>query len=143
MIITEEDVRDYLKDKVAQDNPLLAGELRYSTEDIHKAMRRTAREYNAIPPIGVSAVDPEALPGDTNVFLDGIAAALMRMTLINETANDINISAGNVSVQVGALQIGHLRNLIPMFDDRFREAATNIKLSINLNNAFGSVGGTL
>jgi hypothetical protein len=52
------------------------------------------------------------------------------------------VQAGNVNVQVGSVQVAHLKNLIPMFDERFRSAATNIKLSINLNAAFGSIGGT-
>lgn len=142
MNITESDVRDYIRDRVADDNPLLAGELRYTSEEIAFAMRTAAREYNSLPPIGVSVVDPKALPGDTNVFLDGIAAALLRTTLLRETANDIAVQAGNVSVQIGSVQIAHLKQIIPMFDERFRTTATNIKVSINLSHAFGSIGGT-
>lgn len=142
MFITEADVRSYIKDKVDTDNPLSAGELRYSTEEITNAMRTSAREYNSLPPIGVSTVDPTCLPGDTNVFLDGITAALLRTTLINEAANDIAVQAGNVNVQVGSVQIAHLKTLIPMFDERFKQAASAIKISINLSNAFGSIGGT-
>lgn len=143
MNLTEDDVRAYIADLVDTDNPLLAGDLRYTPSDIINAMRWAAREYNSLPPIGVSNVDPDHLPGDTNVFLDGIAAALLRMTLVREAANDLAVVAGNVSVQVGSTQIAHLKNLIPMFDERFRTAATNIKISINLSNCFGSVGGTL
>lgn len=142
MNITELDVRDYIRDKTAEDNPLSAGELRYTSEEIASAMRWTAREYNSLPPIGVSSVDPAHLPGDTNIFLDGITAALLRTTLLRETANDIQVQAGNVSVQIGSVQIAHLKQLIPMFDERFRSAATNVKLSINLASAFGSIGGT-
>jgi hypothetical protein len=143
MTITEEDIRFYIKDGVESDNPLLAGELRYSSEEIAQAMRTAAREFNSLPPIGVISVDPAALPGDTNVFLDGVTAALLRMTLINEAANDLQVSGGNVQVQVGAAQIAHLKTLIPMFDERFRTTATNIKIARNLSNAFGSIGGTI
>lgn len=142
MIITETDVRGYIKDQVSGDNPLFAGDLRFTSEEIKQAMRTAAREYNSLPPIGVSTVNPDFLPGDTNVFLDGTVAALLRTALINETANDLQVQAGNVSVQVGAVQINHLKTLIPMFDERFRTAATNIKVSINLAGAFGSIGGT-
>ncbi len=142
MIITETDVRGYIKDLEESDNPLRAGELRYTSQEISQAMRTAAREYNSLPPIGVSTVDPDFLPGDTNVFLDGVTAALLRMTLVNEAANDLAVQAGNVNVQVGAVQINHLKTLIPIFDDRFRTTATNIKLSINLSHAFGSIGGT-
>lgn len=142
MEITESEVRDYIRDKTADDNPLLAGDLRYTSEEILSAMRWAAREYNSLPPIGVSNVDPDHLPGDTNIFLDGITAALLRTTLIRESANDIQVQAGNVSVQVGSVQIAHLKSLIPLFDERFRTAATNVKVSINLGNAFGSIGGT-
>lgn len=142
MIITEADVRSYIKDQVENDNPLLAGELRYTPEEIAFAMRTVAREYNSLPPIGVSTVDPDYLPGDTNVFLDGIAAALMRTSLVNEAANDLAVQAGNVNVQVGSVQINHLKQLIPMFEERFRRTATDIKVSINLASVYGSIGGT-
>lgn len=143
MNITEDDIRFYIKDSVESDNPLLAGELRYSSEEIAQAMRTAAREFNSIPPIGVISVEPSALPGDTNVFLDGVTAALLRMTLLNEAANDLQVSGGNVQVQVGATQIAHLKTLIPIFDDRFRRTATDIKVSKNLGNVFGSIGGTI
>lgn len=143
MIITEDDVRSYIKDKVESDNPLNAGELRYTSEEIASAMRTAAREFNSLPPIGVIYVDQNSLPGDTNVFLDGTTAALLRMTLLKEAANDIQVSGGNVQVQVGSVQIAHLKTLIPMFDERFRKAATDIKVARNLMDACGSIGGTL
>jgi hypothetical protein len=142
MNITEDNVRSYIKDSVESDNPLLAGELRYTPKEISQAMRTAAREFNSLPPIGVMSVNPDHLPGDTNVFLDGITAALLRMTLLNEAANDIQVTGGNVQVSIGATQIAHLKTLIPMFDERFRTTATNIKVARNLSNAFGSVGGT-
>lgn len=141
--ITEEDIRAYIKDSLASDNPLLAGELRYTSEEIAAAMRSAAREFNALPPIGVIMVDPLQLPGDTNVFLDGAAAALFRMTIVNEAANDVQVSGGNVQVQVGTTQINHLKFLIPMFEARFKETAAAIKLAYNLRSAYGSIGGTL
>lgn len=142
MNITEGDVRAYIKDRAEGDNPLFSGDLRFSSEEIAQAMRTAAREYNSLPPLGVSTVSPDRLPGDTNVFLDGITAALLRTALVNEAANDLQVQAGNVTVQVGATQIGHLKTLIPMFDERFRTAATNIKVGINLSHAYGSIGGT-
>lgn len=140
--LTELDVRQYIIDQGEGDNPLLAGELRYTTEQIYTAMQTAAREYNTLPPLFVSRVSPDALPGDTNIFLDATTAALLRMTLLNKTANDIQVQAGNVTVQVDGLQISHLKSLIPIFDERFRSAATHLKQAINLASAFGSIGGT-
>ena len=142
MYITVADVRDYIKDKTAEDNHLLAGELRYSDEEIERALVYAVREFNSIPPIGVLRVEPGHVPGDTNVFLDGAAAALLRTTLLKESANDITVNAGNMGVQVTSTQIGHIHKLIPIFETRFRQAATDIKLSANLAQAFGAVGGT-
>ncbi len=142
-MITEQDIRDYIRDSVETDNPLLAGELRYTPKQISQAMRTAAREFNTIPPIGVLPVDPEHLPDDTNIFFDGITVALLRQSLVFEAANDVQVTGGNVNVNLGATQINHLKTiLIPMFEERFRRAATDVKVAANLRSAFGSVGGT-
>lgn len=142
-MITEQDIRDYIRDNVEADNPLLAGELRYTPKQISQAMRTAAREFNTVPPIGVLPVDPERLPDDTNIFFDGITVALLRQSLVFEAANDVQVTGGNVNVSLGATQINHLKTiLIPMFEERFRRAATDVKVAANLRNAFGSIGGT-
>ncbi len=143
-MITEKAVRAYIRDSVMADNPLRAGELRYTPEDISEAMRTAAREFNTIPPIGVLHVDANALPDDTNIFFDGITVALLRQSLIYEASNDVEVTGGNTAVRLSATQISHLKTiLIPMFEERFRRAATDVKISRNLFSAFGSVGGTL
>lgn len=141
--ITEMDVRHYMADQLESDNAITAGELRFTPEEIHSAMKCAAREFNSLPPIGVASVSPDRLPGDTNVFLDGIAAALLRMVLLRLTANDLEVRAGNVTATISAAQISHLKQTtIPLFTQRFEKTATDIKVSINLSQAFGSIGGT-
>ncbi len=137
-LISKQDVRQYLVDNSADDNPLLL-DLAYTDDDLAAAMKSAAREFNSITPYSIS-VAPDALPDDTNVFFDAITASLLRMSLLQKTRNDITHQAGNVSVQVDSVYIGHLRSLIPLFDERFRKAAFDIKLARNLNDGFGAVG---
>lgn len=137
--ISKQDVRQYMLDRTADDNPLLL-DLAYTDEDITAAMKAAAREFNSIPPLFVRNFDADSLPDDTNIFFDGIACALLRMQLFQKTRNDIQHQAGNVTAAVDAAHINHIRQLIPMFDERFRRAAGDYLLAINVNNGFGSVG---
>ncbi len=141
--VTQEEVRSYMMDRVESDNPLLAGELRYTPEEIFGAMKTASREYNSVPPLFVSEVTPDRLPDDTNIFFDAIAAALLRATLVKLAANDIQVQAGNVTTQIEGLQINHIKGtLLPMFDQRFRDAAVQYKQAVNLASVFGNIGGT-
>lgn len=136
--ITEADVRDYLRDRSFQDN-LLVSDVTYSSEDIATAMKSVAREFNSVPPL-VIFVSAQCLPDDTNVFFDGIAAALMRSVAANATANDMDYSAGGVSANIQGNKLRNFSAAAAMYGDRFRQSATDIKIIFNLSQADGLVG---
>ncbi len=136
--ITEADVRDYLRDRNFQDN-LLLPDVAYSPEEILTAMKTAAREFNSLPPL-VMSVKAQCLPDDTNVFFDAIAAALMRSVVANATANDMDYSAGGVTANVQGNKLKNYTAAAMMFDQRFRQAASDIKTCFNLSQADGPVG---
>ena len=136
--ITEDDVRDYMLDRTAADHELFT-DVVWKSEDIARAMKTAAREFNSIPPF-VMRVDPGRLPGDTNVFLDGIAVALLRRMRTNDGLNDLAYSAGSVKVDITATRIQHLDRMIAMYDERFQSRAKEIKRAANLRQAFGAIG---
>lgn len=136
--ITIDDVRDYMRDRTADDHELLT-DVAWKDEEISRAMVTTAREFNSIPPFSI-AVNPNHLPGDTNVFLDGIAVALLRRMLTNDSLNDLSYTAGSVKVDITATRIGHLTRMIAAYDERFQSRAKEIKRAANLRQAFGAIG---
>ena len=134
--ITVEDVRHYLMDRTPDDNDLLV-DLAYDDNEIRQAMVYSARDYNSVPP-QVSCASPECLPAHTNMFLDCIVKHLYIMSIAQLTRNDIDYTAGGVETNIVKKRIVHLRDLIAFHQQQFIETATNQKLLINIDNAFGS-----
>jgi hypothetical protein len=134
--LTVEDVRDYIMDRTLEDNELEL-DLVFTDEEIRKAMTRAAREYNSLPPLGVSSVTPEFLPNDTNMFLDGTVAQLYMARRAKLARNDVDYQAGNITTNIVQKQIAHLTQMTLQHRELFREAATTHKLAININNAWG------
>ena len=135
--LTDEDIRSYLLDTAVQQTAL-GLDLRFSDDEIAKARHRAARAFNSIPPIGVGGKpDPERLPGDTNIFLDGVAHQLYLSKLVWLQAQDVDYKAGNADVNLVSAQIKHAEACIKLFGTQFREAAQAMKVTINLSHCWG------
>ena len=138
-MITVEDVRDYVRDVTWEDNDLLL-DLAFTDEQIISAMKAVVREWNGIPPYTLDGYTYATLPDNTNVFFDGITAALLRTELINKTRNEADYRAGNMSTTIDTTYIQRLRELIQMFQGRFKEVAQGLKLTDNLEAVYGQIG---
>lgn len=132
--ITSDDVRMYIFDRNIEDNDLLL-DLNFSEEEIANAMVRAAREYASIPPY-TSTVSPACLPADTNMFLDATVAQLYMSEMNKLMRNDIDYTAGNVTTNLVAKRIKHLAELYKLYQDRFRAAAKDWKISENVSAGF-------
>lgn len=137
-MITTEDVRMYIMDRGSADNPYLV-DLAFTDEEITAAMKACAREYNSIPPLGVDYAHGHCLPDDTNLFLDGIAAVLLRMERLRRGRNDVEYSLAGASAATEAVRIKHIDDEEKMLQARFREAAQARRLTINIYNYFGPI----
>lgn len=134
--ITIDDVRHYIMDREAEDNELEM-DLSFTDDEITKALQSAMRDYNSTIPLCSSYDNPAQLSGDTNMFLDG-ATAHLYMALWNRlTRSDIDYTAGGVTTNLVAKQIAHCKDKIKLYGDRFKETATNIKIQINVNAAWG------
>jgi hypothetical protein len=102
-------------------------------------MRKVARRFNSIRPF-VMTVEAARLPDFNNVFFDGIAWALLEGMRLNASMNDMDYSAGNVQSSVQGKLVSNLDKLVPMYERRFVEDATSMKLAANLEDAYGQVG---
>ena len=136
--ITEKDVRDYIMDRAAMDHIVLP-DLAFTSEEIMTAMKTAARRYNSIRPY-VDYVKPDKLPDNIGLFFDGITAALFETMRINASLNDMDYQAGNVTASVKGVLLKNLAPLIDFYNKRFVEEATQRKLSINLQAAYGQIG---
>lgn len=132
--ITSDDVRMYIFDRSIEDNDLLL-DLNFSEEEIANAMVRAAREYASIPPY-TSTVNPGCLPADTNMFLDAITAQLYMSEMNKLMRNDIDYTSGNVTTNLVAKRIKHLAELVKMYQERFKLAAKEWKISENVSAGF-------
>jgi hypothetical protein len=136
--ITEQDVREEMRDRSASDHIVLP-DVAFTSEDIAYAMRKVARRFNSIRPF-VLTVEATRLPDFNNVFFDGIAWALLEGMRLNASMNDMDYSAGNVQSSVQGKLVSNLDKLVPMYERRFLEDATSMKLAANLEDAYGQVG---
>lgn len=135
--IKPDDVRSYLLDRSMEDNPLQL-DIVFSDEEIMDAMRRSARSYNSIPPLGVSSANPSRLPDDTNMFLDAITMHLYISRYAKLSRQDVDYSAGNVVANQVRAQLGHMKEMIQAHKVMFEETAKSIKIHINVSNAWGA-----
>lgn len=136
--ITIEDVRNYIWDRSIEDNQLEL-DLAFSDAEIVDAMKRAAREYNSIPPL-VGNADPACLDGTTNLFLDAIALHLYISRMSNMQRNDIDYTAGGVTVEMEKRQIDYMKEMIPFHRDRFLAAAEAQKNRINIRRGMRRIG---
>jgi hypothetical protein len=132
--ITSEDVRMYVFDRNIEDNPLLL-DLNFSEEEIANGMVRAAREWASIPPY-TSTVSPACLPADTNMFLDAIVAQLYMSEMNKLMRNDIDYTSGNVTTNLVAKRIKHLADMVKFYQERFKIAAKEWKISENVSAGF-------
>ena len=136
--ITEQDVREEMRDRSAADH-LVLPDVAFTSEDIAYAMRKVARRFNSIRPFVIS-VEAHKLPDRNSVFFDGIAWALLEVMLLNTGMNDMDYSAGNVSANVQGKLATNLEKLVAKYEKRFVEDATTWKISTNLLGFYGQVG---
>lgn len=138
MAITERDVRFFIRDRSAADHIVLP-DVAFTSEEIAFAMKLTAMKFNSTRPYSIT-VQPHALPDDTTLFLDGVAATLFEMMRSNAALNDVDYSVGGETVNVQGNLLRNLEKLIEFHGNRFLTLATELKLSANLAAAFGPVG---
>lgn len=136
--ITEQDVREEMRDRSAADH-LVLPDIAFSSEDIAQAMRKATRRFNSIRPY-VLCVEAHKLPDRNNIFYDGIAWALLEGMQLNTSMNDLDYTAGNVQASVQGKLVGNLEKLAAKYEKRFVEDATAWKISTNLVSAYGQLG---
>ena len=128
----------YLLDRTVDDHTTRP-DVVFTPEQISFAMVTAARRYNSVRPY-VDYVQPDNLPGDTNLFLDGIAGALFDMLRANTSLNDIDYAAGNVTANVNGNLLKNAEASAAFHNDRFMREASELKISRNLQHAFGRIG---
>jgi len=136
MALTEQDIREFMLDRSADDNEFLM-DIAYSPEEIDRAMRAAAREYNSVPP-PVHTVRANALPTTTNLFYYATAEQLMRSEVLRLARNDAAVQTGDVSDELDARRIQHFRSLIQEYRELWYNEALEKKRMINLRGAYGS-----
>lgn len=136
--ITIADVREHMMDRQAEDHLVLA-DLAFTDPDIEWAMKTCARKFNSVRPLGFEVTD-DKLPINSSVFLDGIAWALYRRWHGNVSINDFDYAAGGVNASVQGSLLKNLEGLRNKLETEFMENATNLKVTANLEGAWGAVG---
>jgi hypothetical protein len=136
--ITVADVREEMLDRAAEDHLVLA-DLAFTDEDIEWAMKKCARKFNSVKPL-ITSAEWDKLPLNSSVFFDGIAWALCRRWHLNVSMNDYDYSAGGVSANVQGSLLRNLEKLREKLEQEFVQYATDLKVAMNLEGAYGPIG---
>lgn len=94
-------------------------------------MRSTANRYNDLSPIGVDVVHPQHLPADTNVFIDGVVAALYKTAIYKLTRNLITWTTGETTVDIDKTRMQAFQVAKDALDKMWVEEAKERKIEIN------------
>ena len=131
-IITEEDIREFIKDKAA-DNPLLLG-VRFTSKGIEQAMIHTVDKFNLIsPPTYEYTV--EQFPSRILLLL-GTVAHLLRGEAVNQASNQLAYSVEGV--QVDDMNKAELfMAMAKDMDAEFMDLAKTMKVNQNIAMVYG------
>lgn len=132
-VIDAEAVRFFMFDRTAADNPLVM-DLEFSDEEIGWAMKFAALRYNEMEP-QVEIVDYGALPFGM-IFLTGTAAYLYLQKFQQLTRNNMEYTAGNMTVDINAKKIEAVKALYTLFKEEFEEKAASRKRTINIQSTY-------
>lgn len=132
---TAQDVRDFINDR-ADSNTLISG-VRWSDSDIEKALVHAIDFFNMLPP-PITQYTVETWPF-RSLGIIGAAGVLLRGSAIGEASNSLTYSAANVSVNDRSTQAQLFSEIGNRLWEEFKEAARSIKISQNINGAFGGV----
>ena len=132
MALTPDDIRLYAKD-LAEFNVLLEGGPQSSDSLIHLAMRLTAADFNAAPP--VTWYGPDDLPNDT-VMLYGVLHHLANAEAERQLRNQVTYNAQglNAGIDDKAMLYNQLAQYYKgLFEQKLRE----YKAFLNAQDAWG------
>lgn len=134
--LTVQDVREYVEDRDLEDNPL-GLDLTWTDEEILRAMKGAAREWNSIPPY-ILGVRSNELPEDTNLFLEATVEQLLKSRLSALRRQDLDYSAGGVGVNLVQKQIAHFEREIQERRGNWEPRCREMKVHANLAQAYGT-----
>lgn len=135
-ILTEKDVRIFLMDK-PELNPLLQG-VRWSAEDIDKAMMMTVDFFNTIMPPTGNSYTVENFPF-AHIMMLGTTGYLLKSAAVNQASNNITYMLDGVQVNDND-KADIFMKLGNDYWTEFKELATNTKLNQNVALYFGHYG---
>ena len=131
--LDEQSIRLFLMDK-KELNPLLRG-VRWTTDDIDAAIVRCVDYWNETPPF-INAQSPVSFPYRYTLLI-GVAGHLLKSASINEASNQLQYAADGITVQ-DKDKAEIFAKLGGDFWNEFKDKVSNMKISQNIGQAFGS-----
>lgn len=135
--ITVQDIRDFIRDRSADDNDLEL-DIMFTDEEILQAMKSAARAYNSIPPLSVASVNWQRLPDHNNIFFHATAEYLFRAWVTQMRRNDMDYTAGGAAANLIRRRIEHMSAEIPEHRQLWEVAARDHKNFVNINQAYAT-----
>ena len=135
-----EDMRNFIWDRTIEDNPIEL-DLSFSDTEIGHAFRFAALQYNSIPPY----IGTIRGPGDvtdnrlTYSVLLAVAYHLFLAKAAQLSRQDIDYTAGNMTVDFTKRRIEYLTKWAKAFKDESMQGMQAYKLMVNINSGFAAM----
>lgn len=126
------EVRDFLRDHPVL-NRLIEGE-ETSTRLIEWALVDTVDKFNTIPPL-IGTFGVESFPS-RYLLKQGACSQILKSAGILQSRNQLDYSAGGVTV-AHSNKTPLYQSWIQMFDSEWHQMAKQLKVSLNIENAYG------
>lgn len=133
-----EDIRHFIFDRDAADNPLLL-DVAYTDDEIARAMRYACLSFNEVTPY-VFTIQPECMPFSM-LFIHGTIYHLYLSRISELSRRDVDHTAGNMTVDVTKRLIANLTALVALHKKEFDTSAKQRKIAFNVSQAFRNFGG--
>ena len=135
-----EDIRHFIWDRTVNDNPIEL-DLVFSDAEIGNAFRYAAFQYNSIPPY-ISTIRGPGDVTDNRLTYPVMLAVIYHLFLAKASQlsrQDIDYSAGNMSVDFTKRRIEYLTKWAKAFKDESMQGMQAYKLMVNINSGFAAM----
>ena len=133
--LTIEMIRKEVQDETPGDNSIDC-DLFFSDEKILQAMDRCAADYNGMSPLGVDIVNPDALPSNTIVFMNGVLYHMYESAINKLARNILAWQTGNTTVDLENTRMKAFEALKQYYKESFVQGAKERKMAINRSMAW-------
>jgi hypothetical protein len=135
-IVTVEEIRMFMLDFPKYN--ILLDDFQFTQEEVNNAIKHAIEEFNYIPPILSTFYSPDNFPFK-HIAVYGTVKHLLWGEALRQQRNQASATDGDVVPIDIHNKYQLFRDAAIFFGNEFRQLATEVKISLNINSAWGEL----